>query len=411
MSDDANRSVPREHDEPSRGTDSRARLRAVHPAELRWALELGARSVVVGRLAVEDAIPLRHGTVSRRHFELGWDPVSGHHTGRDLGSHNGSRVDGDVIGHGSVELRDGSVLQLGDVTLVYERVPPGLPPLVLPPAVAPGVELPTRPRASGTFDFDGSTLRRRMPTIPGDAPATELLRQAVARVAPRTTPVLLDGERGTGKQHVAAEIHRRSGRSGPLVQLDCSSLAPHRFDALRLQEAVGGTLLLEEVGALPLPLQPALLQVLQQGETSADGTPVDVRIVATTRGALLERMEAGKLRRDLYASLVRWTLPVPPLRERRGDLLAWIDRLHAAWLEQTDDAKVDTLTLSPEAAEHVLLHPWPDNLHGIDRLVRELVSTPSLPRPIPLQQLPAWLLVGGGSSTPTLPVMIPPWES
>src|SRR5690606_7915919 len=148
---------------------------------------------------------------------------------------------------------------------------------------------------------------------PGDAPATELLRQAVARVAPRTTPVLLDGERGTGKQHVAAEIHRRSGRSGPLVQLDCSSLAPHRFDALRLQEAVGGTLLLEEVGALPRPLQPALWQVLRQGETSADGTPVDVRIVATTRGALLERMEAGKLRRDLYASLVRWTLPVPPL--------------------------------------------------------------------------------------------------
>jgi transcriptional regulator with GAF, ATPase, and Fis domain len=165
--------------------------------------------------------------------------------------------------------------------------------------------------------------------------------------------------------------------------------------------ARGGTLFLDEIGDLPPASQAELLRALQQGAAQ------DVRLVAAAHPDLPERAAAGELRRDLYACVAPWALRVPPLRERRGDLLTWIEQLHTAWLERRPGRPVDTLSLTPEAVERLLLHPWHANLRELERLVHELASEPELPRPIPLPRLPAWIL-GGTPDVPTQPVSGPP---
>ncbi|MCA9710630.1 MAG: sigma 54-interacting transcriptional regulator [Myxococcales bacterium] len=350
------------------------RLRAVHPIDLHWSAMVRRSTMVLGRIEAQTVqLVLTHGTVSRRHFEVSWNEATGQHQGRDLGSHNGSRIDGRDIGQGAVPLRDGAVIQLGDVCLVYERMPPGL---VEPPA---SVHEP----------------------IPGVAPQIVALRQAMARAAADPAPVLVRGESGTGKGYVAQELHRQSGRRGPLVTIDCSApraelerqfLGEPRS---RLCEAEGGTLVLDTIGDLPQPLQSMLLRTLEEGRLqpggAAEAIPLDVRVIATTPPDLERRVGAGGFRRDLYEHLGRWTLQVPPLRERRGDLLLCLQYLHARWLDRRPEHPVDTLTLSAEAAEAVLLYDWPDNLRELDRLVHELATAPHLPRPIPRSRLPNWV--------------------
>ncbi len=386
--EDALATVTRAASTPARAGGPRFRLRAVHPTELRWTLDLQpSAQFVVGRVAVDGGpAGLGHGTVSRRHFELRWDGRRQLHLGRDLGSHNGSRLDGRDIAQTTVALRGGSVLQLGDVSVVYEPIPADL-------------EIPPD--------------RDEAEPIPGDAPILLQLRQAIARAAPDPSPVLLLGETGTGKEFIAREIHRQSGRTGALVAINCSALSPQIIDSQLFghvkgaftgatsdqpglfRAAQGGTLFLDEIGDLPLALQPKLLRALQEGEVQPVGStklvPVDVRVVAATHAELVQRVEAGEFRRDLYARLALWELSVPPLRERRGDLLTWLHRLHDAWLDKRPGHVRDPLTLSPEAAEVVLRHDWPNNLRQLDRLVHELSSVPELPRPITVERLPQWL--------------------
>ncbi len=290
------------------------------------------------------------------------------------------------MGETAVALRDGSVLQLGDVSVIYEAIP----------ADIEWSEPPTEPEP-----------------IPGQAPKLIALRQAIGRAAPDPSPVLLLGETGTGKEYIAREIHRLSHRSGPLVAINCSALSPQIIDSQLFghvkgaftgatadqpglfRAAQGGTLFLDEIGDLPLALQPKLLRALQESEVQPVGStklvPVDVRVVAATHANLGKRVDNGAFRRDLYARLALWELRVPPLRSRRGDLLTWLDRLHTAWLDKRPDHPREPLTLSPEAAELVLRHDWPNNLRELDRLVHELASLPDLERPIALERLPGWL--------------------
>lgn len=353
-----------------------ARLRAVHPASLRWTLDLGPRAQVVGRTSSDEVeLGLEHGSVSRRHFMVRWDDARHRHLGQDLGSHNGSRVDGRDVGDSIIALQDGSIVQLGDVCLVYER------------------------GAALASESDGSLES----SLPGRAPAMVALRHELARLAASTSPVLLRGELGTGKEHIARALHTRSGRSGSFRSVPCSMLDPRRLeralfghddDPGLLRSARGGTVFLEEIGALPLSLQLPLLRVLRDGEPPHEGwdvDPLDLRVVASTRADLSDRVEAGAVRRDLFETLAAKELRVPPLRERRGDVLAWLERLHTAWLDGHPDRPGGPLTLSPEAAETLLLHDWPSNLRDLDRVVDELASDPALARPIAREWLPGWL--------------------
>jgi transcriptional regulator with GAF, ATPase, and Fis domain len=207
--------------------------------------------------------------------------------------------------------------------------------------------------------------------------------------------VVILGETGTGKERVAAEIHRQSGRAGPYVKFSCAELARELVESQLFGHERGaftgaassqpglfvaadrGTLFLDEVGELPLELQAKLLRVLQEGEVrplgSASTRRVDVRVVAATNRDLRLEVARGTFRRDLFARLSFFEVCLPPLRERRQDLLWWIDFLCANFAATSGSART-SLRIHPDAAEALLLHGWPENLRGVDRFVYRVLS-------------------------------------
>ncbi len=362
-------------------------LRVVHPG-LEWKVTLGAETVVLGRASSTAAVPaVRHDTVSRSHFEIRWDADQGVHLGRDLGSHNGSRVDGSPVGAQAVPLRDQSVLQLGDVTLVYD-------------AVASAVVVPE--------------AQTELENCPGLSQKAMTLRSALMRAARDPSPVLLVGETGTGKEFAARELHARSRRRGPLLTINCAALSAQIIDSQlfghvrgaftgaaadapgMFRSADGGTLFLDEIGELPLELQPKLLRALQEGEVQPVGgnkiVKVDVRVVAATNRELDRAVDNGTFRRDLYARLSLWEIHMPALRERRADLFGWISRLHRAWLDRRSDVDPAPLQFDPEVAEVLLLHGWPSNLREVDRLVHGLAASTPPGELVGRSDLPTWFV-------------------
>src|SRR5262249_53442542 len=148
-----------------------------------------------------------------------------------------------------------------------------------------------------------------------------------------------------------------------------------------------GTLFLDEIGDLPLDLQPKILRAIQEGEVQPVGSTqcvqVDVRVVAATHRDLAAEETRGTFRRDLYARLALWELRVPPLRQRRVDLLDGIDHL----VRRRGAAP---LAFDVDAAEALLLHEWPLNLREVERLVNELAATATTGVLTPAH-LPSWL--------------------
>jgi transcriptional regulator with PAS, ATPase and Fis domain len=365
----------------------RARLHVVYPPELSVTLSLGAEKAVLGRRPEDETLPrINHPTVSRSHFAVEWDATQKQHFGTDLGSHNGSWVNGVAVGMRRLGLKDGTILRLGDVLLVYES-------------------------GRALSAVDAREVDKE--SIPGEASSTFLLRAAISRAAPDPSPVLLVGETGTGKERIAGEVHRLSGRDGPLLATNCAALNPQIIDSQLFghvrgaftgatenqqglfRAAHGGTLFLDEIGELPLDLQPKLLRVIQEAEVVPVGSPrgvkVDVRVVAATNRDLPIQVEQGLFRRDLYARLSLWEIRVPPIRERRVDVLTWIDKLHRLWVEKRSGSNPKPLQFAVAAAEALLLHAWPDNLRGMDRLIHELAASGVSDVQITLNDLPEWM--------------------
>jgi DNA-binding NtrC family response regulator len=352
------------------------RLVVVHPRELAGVHALTDEPTEIGRQPGPDTtLVLAHPTVSRRHVAILWDPVAGRHAVIDRGSHNGTFLDGKPIGTLPKFMADGSVLRIGDVLAVYER---------------------------GEATTDPPEVNHD--AIPGRSLAVQQLRAAVARVAPERAPALISGETGAGKENIAGELHRLGRPRGPFLTVNCAAISPQLFESQLfghvrgaftgathdqpglLRAATGGTLFLDELGELPLDLQPKLLRAVELGEVIAVGSTqratVDVRVVAATNRSLAADIDSGKFRRDLHARLALFEIQAPPLRARRADLLGWIDRLHRAIKPHAP-----LLTLDPEAAEALLLAPWPDNLRGLQRLVHGLPPAATISR----ESLPAWL--------------------
>jgi two-component system nitrogen regulation response regulator NtrX len=192
--------------------------------------------------------------------------------------------------------------------------------------------------------FDGDTL------LVGDSPAMRSLREAIARVAPIPSSVLIVGESGTGKEVVARELHRRGpGEKAPLVAVNSAALPEQLVeselfghergaftgaDRLRrgaFENASGGTLFLDEIGELPLPAQAKLLRVLEDRKVTRVGgdraLPVSARVVAATNRDLEQEVAAGRFREDLFYRLNVHTLRVPPLRERLSDVPLLVEHL------------------------------------------------------------------------------------
>jgi DNA-binding NtrC family response regulator len=230
--------------------------------------------------------------------------------------------------------------------------------------------------------------------LPGMIGTSRKMRQTyrLARlVAPRDTAVLIVGATGTGKELVARGIHALSRRSrGPFVVVNCAAIPESLLEAElfgftrgaftgafqsrlgRIHAAHGGTLLLDEVGELPLAMQAKLLRFVQEGEVqrlgSADLFRVEARLIAATNADLLQRVRDKQFREDLYYRLAVFPLDLPPLRNRAEDILPLARHFLETLCRQAD---VPRKAFSAEAASLLRKHCWPGNVrelqHSIER--------------------------------------------
>jgi len=290
----------------------------------------------------------------------------------------------------------------GTVPSAVECLKAGASDYILKPADPEALEVALR-RA-----LDTRSLRRELRYLRGDmtrdadAPIGDSVawRKVLGMVdaaAPTDSTVLLSGESGTGKELLARRLHVRSPRShGPFVRVDCATVPVemweseffgHRAGALptatsdregRFQLADRGTLLLDEVSAIPLPAQAKLLRAVQDGEFERLGdsqpTRVDVRIVAATNANLEEEVRLGRFRTDLFYRLNVLRIDVPPLRDRKGDVLLLTQR----FVEEIGGRlgrpapKVSSETLARLSA-----YPWPGNVRELRSVIeRALVLDP-----------------------------------
>jgi DNA-binding NtrC family response regulator len=285
---------------------------------------------------------------------------------RDLGSRTGTRLNGIAL-HDAHPLVEGDVLRLGDTMLVFSK--------------------------EGRFPVARADRADAELQLTGATPSIEAVRRSIEAVAAHPRTVVITGETGTGKEIVARLIHRRSGRRGPFVAVNCgglteSLLASELFGHVRgaftgaiaeqqglFRAAHEGTLFLDEAGDLPPAMQATLLRVLETWHVRPVGSsrdvPVDVRVVAASNRELVTMVRQGQFRADLYARLAQWIIRVPALRERREDIPA----LSRALLSQIGAAG---RTLTPDLEEALLVHPWPLNVRGLANVLSiAAIATPA----------------------------------
>ncbi|HSZ20067.1 MAG TPA: sigma-54 dependent transcriptional regulator [Candidatus Acidoferrum sp.] len=227
----------------------------------------------------------------------------------------------------------------------------------------------------------------------GRSPAFARLLEKARQVARTGADVLIEAESGTGKELVARLIHLESARrDGPFVAINCSAFPEHLLESElfghargaftganmakpgKFELAGGGTILLDEVGEMPLALQPKLLRVLQEREVDPLGgtrtVPLDVRVIATTNRPLRAGIAAGEFRSDLYYRLNVVPLTVPPLRERREDIL----ELAAHFLRKHAPGSGDAYRIAPELARALQSHDWPGNVRELENFIRRSLA-------------------------------------
>jgi two-component system response regulator FlrC len=230
--------------------------------------------------------------------------------------------------------------------------------------------------------------RRAIEPLAVDPVSLQVLELA-RRVAAADVTVMLTGESGAGKEIYARFIHGASSRSrGRFVAVNCAAIPEAMLEAVlfghekgaytgasearpgKFEQAHGGTLLLDEITEMPLGLQAKLLRVLQEREVERLGASapqhVDVRVLATSNRDLKRAVADGVLREDLYYRLNVFPLRIPPLRERRADILPLARRLVA----QHSPADAEPWAFSDDAAACLLRHDWPGNVRELDNVVQ-----------------------------------------
>jgi DNA-binding NtrC family response regulator len=321
-----------------------------------------------GRLTVGTAegaaLRLTDPTVSRYHFEL--EATAQGVVVRDLGSTNRTLLAG---------------VSVREVALTRE------------------VELDIgRSRVRVSFDAEKTTVPTKSEPefrgLVGRSPAMKLVFAAIERAAPTNAPVLVTGESGTGKELAARAIHEASQRAnGPFEVVDCgglpgtlieSELFGHERGAFTgatgdregaFERADGGTVFLDELGELPLELQPKLLRALGEGEIRRIGgkqsKKVDVRIVAATNRDIRRHVNSGQFRADLYYRVAVIQIRMPPLRERLEDMPLLVRALLATI---TEDRGLEA-HIEPDAQllETLARHTWPGNVRELRNYLEQLV--------------------------------------
>ncbi|MBI3072136.1 MAG: sigma-54-dependent Fis family transcriptional regulator [Deltaproteobacteria bacterium] len=316
------------------------------------------RTVTMGREGGPEDIVIDDPLMSRRHAELKVVSDDGAVGIRDLESRNGTYLDGERIATDFVVLESGDVIRVGGTLLLFER-----------------------------FERTGTAPVERSGRLIGTNRAIQSVLAQVGVAARGVLPVLVVGETGTGKELVATEIHERSGREGRLVAVNCAAIPRDLFESAffghrkgsfsgasddrggYFQGADKGTLLLDEIGEMPLDAQAKLLRTIETMEVTPVGetraVKVDARIVAATNRRLDDEVTHGRFRGDLLARLRGITIPLPPLRERRDDLLLL--------LEHFLGRAGRSLVLTADFVERFLLHRWRENVRELEHATHRLV--------------------------------------
>jgi DNA-binding NtrC family response regulator len=324
-------------------------------------------------------VDVRDPWMSSQHGEILQSRVANdcHFILQDLGSRNGCMVDGHPV-TGSHSLTHGDIIEMGCTFWKFVQ------------GVLPDYDAVCRAIYSGATPIPTFCLRF----------ASELSRLTL--IAQSNVPVILSGESGAGKEVLSREIHQRSGRTGRFVALNCAALPEglieselfgHRKGAFTgaiadktgvVEEADNGTLLLDEIGDMPLGAQAKLLRLLQEGNFTRVGDTrareVDVRFLAATHRQLPEMVEQERFRGDLYARLNGYHMTIPPLRERSEDLGLLIGHC--------------VLNHGPEiaisnASYRALLHyDWPYNVRELDKVIAAALALAREGDQVQLEHLP-----------------------
>jgi DNA-binding NtrC family response regulator len=319
--------------------------------------------VQLGRGNSDEVEPLREGRRLQLRLPDRWMSVeharlvrqNGSFVLEDLGAKNGTYRRGARIS--SALLADGDVLELGHSFFVFRRSQPWAP------------DLPLRAAAA-------DPLTSLLPRLAE-------LRARVEAAAAAPLPIIISGETGTGKELVASFVHSRSGRSGPLVPVNCGALPAALVEselfgykkgafsgALEdrpglVRASDGGTLFLDEIGELAPAAQVSLLRVIQEAAVRPLGStrslPVDLRLICATHRDLEEMVAQDKFRADLLARLNGLAVHLPPLRERREDLGLIVASLLARHAPDRSE-----LTLSVAMARDLFQRPWPRNVREVE---------------------------------------------
>jgi DNA-binding NtrC family response regulator len=249
----------------------------------------------------------------------------------------------------------------------------------LPQTSPAGAALP----ASGT----GKPAVERLPELVGNAACMIEVSRRIRLVAPRSTPVLIEGPTGSGKELVAEAVHRLSTRSHkPFVAINCAAIPESLLEAElfghtrgaftgavqgrvgRIEAADGGTLFLDEIGEMPLALQAKLLRFVECGELQRVGdnetVKVDVRIVTATHQPLAQQTQSGAFRADLYYRLAVFLIRTPSLAEHSEDLPLLVDHFLVRMGREAPLKRID-----PGALAKLVAHDWPGNVRELEHIL------------------------------------------
>ena len=336
--------------------------------QLQPAYPLTAREVYIGRdPACAITVPER--AVSRQHALLEYQDGGWHL--RDLGGANGTIVDGHFVTE--IELEHLHEIRVGDTVLKF---------------VTSGAE------NYMSYGIDGAMVghlqRRasRLQELVGGW-AIDRIGQQLERIAPVELSVIIQGESGTGKEVVARELHRLSGRTGPLQAVNCAAIPPNLIESELfgykrgafsgadrdkpgiIASANHGTLLLDEIGDMPMEAQAKLLRVIQTREVYPVGATsaqrVDVRFICATNRDLPRMVKEGRFRGDLLARLNEFSIALPPLRERKEDIYQLSLALIARHGHQDKQ-----LTFPMMLA--LLHYDWPYNVRELEACLRRAAA-------------------------------------
>jgi formate hydrogenlyase transcriptional activator len=240
--------------------------------------------------------------------------------------------------------------------------------------------------------FESTSIRNE---IIGESESIKYIHFKIKQVAPTNATVLIEGETGTGKELVAREIHKESRRSNKhFIKVNCASIPENLIESElfghekgaftgaidkrigRFELANGGTIFLDEIGELPLNVQPKLLHILQQGEFERIGSSktikTDVRIIAATNKILTDEIKKGRFRNDLYYRLNVFPISVSPLRSRKDD----IPLLAEYYLKHYSELLNKPIkTIPRKVIKRMMEYSWPGNVRELENVIERAIIT------------------------------------